>query len=67
VQTAEGVEAKAVKPAKPVKAIADSNGKAASSTFAPQYLMPTASSSRRRPGANMSSFLDMARQVKTPG
>ena len=66
VQTAEGVKAQAVKPTKPVKAIADSNGKAAS-TFAPKYLIPSASNSRRRPGANMSSFLDMARQVKTPG
>ena len=37
-------------------------------TFAPTYLAPTASSNgRRRPGANMASFLDMARQVKTPG
>ncbi|MBW4468775.1 MAG: hypothetical protein KME45_00020 [Stenomitos rutilans HA7619-LM2] len=35
-------------------------------TFAPKYLAPTSSSNgRRRPGANMSSFLDMARQVKT--
>ncbi|WP_317109687.1 hypothetical protein [Chroococcidiopsis sp. SAG 2025] len=66
VQTAEGVKAQAVKPTKPVKEISDSNGKAAS-TFAPNYLMPSASNSRRRPGANMNSFLDMARQVKTPG
>jgi len=36
-------------------------------TFAPNYLVPTNSNGRRRPGANMSSFLDMARQVKTPG
>ncbi len=35
-------------------------------TFAPDYLVPTSSNGRRRPGANMSSFLDMARQVKTP-
>ena len=35
-------------------------------TFAPKYLAPSGSSNgRRRPGANMSSFLDMARQVKT--
>jgi hypothetical protein len=34
-------------------------------TFAPKYLIPSASSSdRRRPGANMNSFLDMARQMK---
>jgi len=38
-------------------------------TFAPKYLAPSATSSngRRRPGANMTSFLDMARNVKTPG
>jgi cytoskeletal protein RodZ len=36
-------------------------------TFAPEYLLPKATSTRRRPGANMSSFLTMARQVKTPG
>jgi hypothetical protein len=35
-------------------------------TFAPDYLLPTNSNGRRRPGANMNSFLDMARQVKTP-
>ncbi|OKH38996.1 hypothetical protein NIES2119_07595 [[Phormidium ambiguum] IAM M-71] len=33
-------------------------------TFAPNYLVSTGSNSRRRPGANMSSFLAMARQVK---
>jgi hypothetical protein len=66
IQTAEGVKAQAVKPAKPAKTIADRNGKA-DPTFAPNYLIPSASNSRRRPGANMSSFLDMARQVKTPG
>lgn len=47
---------------------AETNGKAADkATFAPNYLMPTASSSRRRPGPNMNTFLDMARQAKTPG
>ena len=36
-------------------------------TFAPKYLAQAGSANgRRRPGANMSSFLDMARQVKTP-
>lgn len=34
-------------------------------TFAPDYLAKASSNGRRRPGANMSSFLDMARQVKT--
>ncbi len=35
-------------------------------TFAPKYLASNGSSNgRRRPGANMASFLDMARQIKT--
>lgn len=45
------------------------NGKvsaAAEGTFAPKYLIPTPSSSRRRPGPSMDMFRDMARQVKTP-
>jgi len=61
VQTAEGVKAV---PAKPVTS---NNGQAAETTFAPKYLTPTNSNARRRPGPNMNPFLDMARQVKTPG
>ncbi|MEA5524897.1 hypothetical protein [Nodularia spumigena] len=38
----------------------------AETTFAPKYLAPSgSSSSRRRPGANMSSYLDMASKMKT--
>lgn len=39
----------------------------AETTFAPKYLAPSASGSngRRRPGANMSSYLDMASKMKT--
>lgn len=49
-------------PAKPAVSTASTNGK---STFAPDYLLSLASTNgRRRPGANMNSFLDMARQVK---
>ncbi|MFM5891723.1 MAG: hypothetical protein ACKPFD_05530 [Dolichospermum sp.] len=33
--------------------------------FATKYLIPK-NTPRRRPGVNMSGFLDMARQVKTP-
>jgi hypothetical protein len=47
---------------------APSNGKVenqSDSTFAPNYLLPKSTNSRRRPGPNMNSFLDMARQVKT--
>jgi hypothetical protein len=67
VQTAEGVK---VEPGKPAKSpVASTNGQAKTeTTFAPKYLIPSASSNgRRRPGPNMNTFLDMARQVKTPG
>jgi hypothetical protein len=33
-------------------------------TFAPNYLTPTNSNRRRRPGANMAAYMDMARQVR---
>lgn len=47
---------------------AATNGKASEKvTFAPNYLLPTASNNRRRPGPSMDMFRDMARQVKTPG
>lgn len=65
VQTAEGV--KAVPAEK--SSVASKNGQAPTeTTFAPKYLAPTGSSnSRRRPGPSMNPFLDMARQIKTPG
>jgi hypothetical protein len=64
VQTAEGVKAE---PAKSKKASAASANTPAETTFAPKYLAPSASTNgRRRPGPNMNTFLDMARQVKTP-
>ena len=55
--------------AQPNPPAAATNGKVApqaASTFAPNYLMPTPTNSRRRPGPNMEMFRDMARQVKTP-
>ena len=55
--------------AQPNPPAAATNGKVApqsKSTFAPNYLMPTPTNSRRRPGPNMDMFRDMARQVKTP-
>ena len=67
VQTAEGVKAE---PAKREKSpVASTNGQnQTETTFAPKYLAPNpASNSRRRPGPSMNNFLDMARQVKTPG
>jgi hypothetical protein len=59
----------APKPAEPEKAPVAKTTTPAETTFAPKYLAPSASSSngRRRPGANMNSYLDMASQVKTPG
>ncbi|MGA9383215.1 MAG: hypothetical protein WBV73_31005 [Phormidium sp.] len=48
----------------PVAATKQKSQPEAEKTFAPKYLTSTGSNSRRRPGANMSSFLEMARQVK---
>ncbi|BAZ52566.1 hypothetical protein NIES4103_52300 [Nostoc sp. NIES-4103] len=68
VQTAEGLK---VEPGKNAKAAAAKAVKEEpkETTFAPTYLAPTANGSngRRRPGANMSAYLELARQVKTPG
>jgi hypothetical protein len=52
--------AKAPKPAPAQPAVATETN------FATKYLI-TPSSGRRRPGANMNSFLDMASQAKVPG
>jgi hypothetical protein len=38
----------------------------AETNFATKYLISTDSMARRRPGANMGAFMDMATQVKTP-
>lgn len=68
VQTAEGLK---IEPGKNAKAAAAKvlKEEPKETTFAPKYLAPSATSSngRRRPGANMSVYLDMARQIKTPG
>ncbi|MEH1907366.1 MAG: hypothetical protein V7L05_14540 [Nostoc sp.] len=67
VQTAEGLK---IEPGKKAKAAAAKviKEQTTETTFAPKYLAPSASGSngRRRPGANMSAYLEMARQVKTP-
>ncbi len=39
---------------------------AAETNFATKYLISSGSMARRRPGANMNAFMDMATQVKTP-
>jgi hypothetical protein len=66
VQTAKGVKAEPVK-SKPAPAASTNGQNQTETTFAPKYLVPSSSNSRRRPGPNMNPFLDMARQVKTPG
>ncbi|MBN3939245.1 MAG: hypothetical protein V7L21_02005 [Nostoc sp.] len=67
VQTAEGLK---VEPGKKAKAAAAKvlKEQPTETTFAPKYLAPstTSTNGRRRPGANMSAYLDMARQIKTP-
>ncbi|NMG22392.1 hypothetical protein [Brasilonema bromeliae] len=63
VQTAVGVKPE---PVQSEKAKAIIQKEPTETTFAPKYLaVPNTSNGRRRPGANMSSFLDMANQVKT--
>jgi hypothetical protein len=54
-------------PAAPAAPAAAKNGKVepeSTQTFAPNYLLPKTSNSRRRPGPSMDMFRDMARQVK---
>ncbi|PLZ31796.1 hypothetical protein CBP27_08315 [Fischerella thermalis WC542] len=63
VQTAEGVTIEVKEDKAPAVA---AKAQPTETTFAPKYLMPTSTNGRRRPGANMNSFLEMARQVKTP-
>jgi hypothetical protein len=48
------------------RATAKKQGEAGDKNFATKYLMTPSSNGRRRPGANMNSYLEMARQVKTP-
>ncbi|MEO1430752.1 MAG: hypothetical protein AAFV71_17150 [Cyanobacteria bacterium J06633_8] len=75
VQTAKGLEAKVVpvekkqakkKAAKEAVSDAVSPEDNKETLFAPKYLIPQNDNVRRRPGANMNSFLDMASKVKTP-
>ncbi|MER3492906.1 MAG: hypothetical protein C4323_11565 [Mastigocladus sp. ERB_26_2] len=63
VQTAEGVTVEIKEDKAPAVA---AQAQPTETTFAPKYLIPTSTNGRRRPGANMNSFLEMARQVKTP-
>ena len=67
VQTAEGIKAEPAKRESSSPAASTNGQSQTETTFAPKYLAPASSSNRRRPGPNMNSFLDMARQVKTQG
>ncbi len=51
-------------PAPAPAAVSPKNLEENQNTFAPRYLIPTSTNSRRRPGPNMNSFLEMANQVK---
>ncbi len=44
----------------------NSNGQAKEATFASDNLMPTITKYRRRPGASLAKFKDMAKMAKTP-
>lgn len=68
VATAEPQNGKVTIEAQP-NPPAPNNGKVdpeSERTFAPNYLLQTVNSSRRRPGPSMAMFRDMARQVKNP-
>jgi hypothetical protein len=64
---AEPAPAKPAQSAAPAKESKPQPPKAAEPVggFATRYLVSTSTSTRRRPGANMNTFLDMANQVKT--
>jgi hypothetical protein len=51
-------------PAAPAPAVAAPQKTAETVLFASDYLMPAPNSTRRTPGANMSGFLEMAKQYK---
>lgn len=56
-----------VKPEPPKEIVPINNGVVKTPpgmTFAPDYLMPQPTGSRRRPGQNMTMFKEMARQMK---
>ncbi len=64
-------EAEAASSSDPAQLIAKATAKKQSvepveKNFATKYLMTPSGNGRRRPGANMNSYLEMARQVKTP-
>jgi hypothetical protein len=58
-------EAVAATPA-PTPVVAKKPEVVTETNFATKYLISNGSMARRRPGANMTAFMDMATQVKTP-
>jgi hypothetical protein len=67
VQTASGVRVEPKSEKESAKAAKIIKEQPKETTFAPKYLLvPNTANGRRRPGANMNSYLEMARQVKTP-
>jgi type IV secretory pathway VirB10-like protein len=62
---AQPAKAKAAPAPAPKPAAAKAKTEPVPAGFAPNYLMPAVTSTRRRPGANMSSYLSMARQMKS--
>lgn len=59
--------APAAKAAAPAPVVAPKPPAPPITNFATDYLIkPSSTSSRRRPGANMNGYLDMARQAKKP-
>ena len=63
---ADVVEEKAEEKAAPAPAENKVKEEPKEVNFATKYLIPKNDNMRRRPGANMNSFLDMASKVKTP-
>jgi len=69
VEASQNGKAAKTEPAKaPAPAATKAPATPTETTFAPKYLAPSANGSngRRRPGANMNAYLELARQVKTP-
>ncbi len=67
VQTASGVRVKPKSEKESAKAAKIIKEQPKETTFAPKYLLvPNTGNGRRRPGANMNYYLEIARQVKTP-
>lgn len=63
--TAAATPAASEAPAAPTPTPAVTKAPVSDTAFATKYLVPANNGTRRRPGANMSSYLDMARKINT--